>query len=123
MLVFLRSLFGKYFWIQYSSELAYKGQWKLGYFSGYGHLKYKNGSNYVGQFVDGVKHGKGRYSSSSGYEYEGDWFKGEQSGYAKIHYKNGETINTQHRINLKPKAVLGLIIWVFLPIPCINFFC
>lgn len=90
MLVFLRSLFGKYFWIQYSSELAYKGQWKLGHFSGYGHLKYKNGSNYVGQFVDGVKHGKGRYSSSSGYEYEGDWFKGEQSGYAKIQYKNGD---------------------------------
>jgi len=101
MLNFLRFLFGRYFWIQCGSELTYKGQWKSGCFNGYGHLKYKNGSEYVGQFVDGVKHGKGWYSSSSGYEYEGDWLKGKQSGAAKIQYKNGDVYTGEVKDSLR----------------------
>jgi len=101
MLNFLRFLFGRYFWIQCGSELAYKGQWKSGRFNGYGHLKYKNGSEYIGQFVDGVKHGKGWYSSSSGYEYEGDWLKGKQSGAAKIQYKNGDVYTGEVKDSLR----------------------
>lgn len=101
MLNFLCFLFGRYFWIQCSSELTYKGQWRSGRFNGYGHLKYKNGSEYVGQFVDGVKHGKGWYSSSSGYEYEGDWLKGKQTGKAKIQYKNGDVYTGEVKESLR----------------------
>jgi len=101
MLNFLRFLFGRYFWIQCGSELSYKGQWKSGRFNGYGHLKYKNGSEYVGHFVDGVKHGNGWYSSSSGYEYEGDWHKGKQSGKAKIQYKNGDVYTGEVKDSLR----------------------
>jgi len=101
MLNFLRFLFGRYFWIQCGSELTYKGQWKSGRFNGYGHLKYKNGSEYVGQFAHGVKHGKGWYSSSSGYEYEGDWLKGKQSGTAKIQYKNGDVYTGEVKDSLR----------------------
>ena len=34
---------------------------------------YSNGDIYVGQFRDGMKHGKGRMKWSNGQIYEGDW--------------------------------------------------
>ena len=64
-----RYLFGKFFWIKYSSGLHYKGSWKKGRFHGYGCLKYYNGNIFKGYFINGAKHGFGSLISKNGYEY------------------------------------------------------
>ena len=85
-----RFLFGRFFWIQYSKQLKYKGTWRKGLFHGRGTLKYANGSIYTGEFFKGSKNGHGHYISSEAYEYIGDWVGGKQSGNAQINYKNGD---------------------------------
>ena len=85
-----RFLLGRFFWIQYSKQLKYKGTWKNGLFHGKGTLKYSNGSTYTGEFFEGSKNGNGHYISSEGYEYVGDWLSGKQTGKAQVNYKNGD---------------------------------
>ena len=85
-----RFLFGRFFWVQYSKQLKYKGTWKKGLFHGKGILKYSNGSTYKGEFFQGSKNGYGHYTSSEGYEYIGDWAGGRQTGKAQVNYKNGD---------------------------------
>ena len=85
-----RFLFGRFFWVQYSKQLQYKGTWKKGLFHGKGTLRYTNGSTYVGGFVGGAKNGYGHYISPEGYEYAGAWIGGKQTGKAQVHYKNGD---------------------------------
>ena len=43
-------------------------------------VEYDNGS-YEGEIVDGLRHGKGKYTWSNGSEYEGDWVKGKRCGF------------------------------------------
>lgn len=85
-----RFLFGRFFWIQYSKQLKYRGTWRKGLFHGGGELSYANGSSYIGEFFDGSKNGHGHYISSEGYEYIGDWVGGKQTGKAQVSYKNGD---------------------------------
>ncbi len=40
---------------------------------GYGILKYKNGNSYCGDFVKGIKEGKGLYQKSNGETISGVW--------------------------------------------------
>ena len=85
-----RRLFGRLYWVQYSKELSYKGEWKHGSFHGEGHLKYANGNTFTGSFKSGTKHGYGHYKTSNGFEYIGDWLNGYQTGFGAICYKNGD---------------------------------
>ncbi|MDC0900013.1 hypothetical protein OAS11_01580 [Paracoccaceae bacterium] len=85
-----RFLFGRFFWVQYSKKLEYKGTWKKGLFHGKGTLRYANGSTYKGEFFGGAKNGYGHYISPKGYEYIGDWVGGKQTGKAQVNYKNGD---------------------------------
>ena len=71
-----RRLFGRLYWVQYSKELSYKGEWKHGSFHGEGHLKYGNGNTFTGSFKSGTKNGYGHYKTSNGFEYIGDWLNG-----------------------------------------------
>ena len=87
---FLKFIFGKFFWIKYSSDLCYKGSWKQGRFNGKGILKYKNGNVYEGSFKNGAKNGFGRLISIKGYEYHGNWICGKQTGECQVYYKNGD---------------------------------
>ena len=52
-------------------------------------VTYDNGS-YEGEIVDGLRHGKGKYTWSNGSEYEGDWVKGKRCGFGtyKSYSKN-----------------------------------
>ena len=52
-------------------------------------VEYDNGS-YEGEIVDGLRHGKGKYTWSNGSEYEGDWVKGKRCGFGvyKSYSKN-----------------------------------
>ena len=87
---FVRSLFGRFYAINHSDVLTFKGSWRKGLFHGYGILAYKNGGVYEGGFKFGTKHGFGVFSSASGFRYDGEWVDGEQTGFAKIFYKNGD---------------------------------
>jgi len=89
MKTILRRLFGRFYWISYSSTLSYKGAWKNGKFHGSGKLKYSNGTTFRGRFLNGLKHGNGVLLSSTGYRYAGDWVRGKKTGFAIISYKNG----------------------------------
>ncbi len=37
-------------------------------------INYPDGSKYVGDIVNGQKHGKGIYTKGSNYTYDGDWY-------------------------------------------------
>lgn len=86
----IRRLFGRFYTVQFSNTLLYKGTWEKGVFHGYGELTYKNGSRFLGQFQKGNRHGMGKYTSSSGYIYDGEWMFGRPTGKCKITYKNGD---------------------------------
>jgi hypothetical protein len=86
----IRYLFGRFYFVECSELLIYKGSWSKGLFHGYGVLKHKNKSTYLGNFRFGSKHGYGEISSASGFKYAGGWKNGRQTGSAKISYKNGD---------------------------------
>ena len=86
----IRKVFGRFYWVQFSKQLKYRGAWKNNLFNGKGTLIYSNGSTYTGHFFEGAKNGHGHYISSEGFEYIGDWIGGKQTGHAQISYKNGD---------------------------------
>ena len=84
-----RFLFGRFFWIQYSKQLKYKGSWRKGFFHGKGTLKYANGSTYTGDFFEGSKNGlrdgHGElFQVSSNRNYKGTWTKDTLQGKTEI---------------------------------------
>ena len=53
---------------------------------------YPNGYTYEGDWKDGQKHGKGKYTDyADGDTYEGEWKDGTQHGQGKITYTDGGT--------------------------------
>lgn len=48
---------------------------------GRGILKYANGDQYEGEFVDGKKEGKGKWTDRENNTYEGDWVKDKKHGH------------------------------------------
>lgn len=41
---------------------------------------YKGGMKYIGEFLDGQKHGRGIYYDANGNSYEGKWEYGQMNG-------------------------------------------
>eukprot|EP00794_Sanderia_malayensis_P017360 gene17360-19095_t len=74
-------------------EARYTGMWMLGLPHGRGQIKWKTGSTYEGEFVNGYFHGYGIMTFSNepnGEErYEGDWVEGKMHGYGKMTYRDG----------------------------------
>lgn len=48
--------------------------------NGYGIYKWKDGSVYQGQFLNGKKNGKGKYKDTNGSVFEGIWKNGKRHG-------------------------------------------
>ncbi|GET90458.1 hypothetical protein, conserved [Leishmania tarentolae] len=71
---------GRYTWA--SSGAVYDGDWKGGLPHGMGVMNVPgvDGYEYVGEFKDGKRSGKGRCHFSNGRVYEGDWRKDEMDG-------------------------------------------
>lgn len=44
---------------------------------------------YKGQFLNGKRHGEGKYSWTNGDEYEGQWEEGKPHGYGIVSYGKG----------------------------------
>ncbi len=49
---------------------------------------YKDNSKYIGQKVNGIRHGKGKFVYSDGGVYDGEWKYGSMDGYGKLYYPN-----------------------------------
>ena len=80
--------FGKYI---FHNKDFYIGSFKENKFYGYGKLIYTNSREvYQGQFLNGKKHGIGRYFYKNGDIYEGYWEDDMRSGYGFIKYFNGD---------------------------------
>ena len=48
--------------------------------NGFGILMYDKGRKYIGEFVDDLRHGNGRFTFENGSEYDGQWQLGLQHG-------------------------------------------
>lgn len=70
-------------------DRTYKGEFKLGQFSGGGEETVKDGMTYKGQFAADRYHGKGRHQSAEGDVYEGEFEHGELTGKGTYTWKNG----------------------------------
>lgn len=51
------------------------------------------GEKYDGEWVRGLKHGKGKFVFSYGDYYEGEFDKGLKSGHGVIYFKSGAKFN------------------------------
>ena len=56
--------------------------------TGCGSCNYADGL-YIGEFVDGVRQGKGKINFSNGNSYNGDWLDDKQTGFGTLYYKDG----------------------------------
>ncbi|KAJ1096850.1 hypothetical protein NDU88_001981 [Pleurodeles waltl] len=90
---------GKMRWLTTNEE--YTGTWVHGVQTGYGthtwFLKRVPGSQYplrneyIGEFVNGARHGHGKFLYASGAIYDGEWACNKKHGLGKFTFKNGRT--------------------------------
>lgn len=50
---------------------------------------YADGSTYVGEKLNGLRHGKGVFTYTDGGIYDGDWKFGSMDGYGVLYYSSG----------------------------------
>ena len=67
--------YGKYYGLKSNKqwELEYEGEWVQGMRQGRGLRQYSNGEQYEGDFSAGQRHGYGRYTFANGDVYAGEW--------------------------------------------------
>jgi hypothetical protein len=78
---------GKGTWVDPNGSV-YTGGFVDGVRHGFGKYKYTSGASFTGTFVDGVRTGKGTYISQGGDVYDGDWLNNFQTGFAT--FKSGD---------------------------------
>ncbi|XP_072453933.1 radial spoke head 10 homolog B-like isoform X2 [Notamacropus eugenii] len=88
---------GRMRWLTTNEE--YTGQWVKGIQNGFGthtwFLKRIPGSQYplrneyVGDFVNGARHGHGKFFYASGAMYDGNWVSNKKHGFGRLTFKNG----------------------------------
>ena len=62
---------------------------------------YPDGSTYIGQVLNGQRHGQGKYIASNGDIYEGQWFNDRYHGIGIYTWKNGDIYQGQWVNGLK----------------------
>jgi hypothetical protein len=75
-----------------NDRLSFDGEWKEDNISGNGTLKWKAGDSYIGEFKNGLRHGKGvlTYSEKNDLgvvSYDGEWKEGSISGFGTMIYQ------------------------------------
>jgi len=72
-------------------RMCYDGEWKNKAAHGYGVMKWQNGDRYEGDWIDGIRQGKGCYTSkSSGNKYDGEYNNDKKEGSGKYIWSNGD---------------------------------
>ncbi|XP_059270385.1 radial spoke head 10 homolog B [Mustela nigripes] len=92
---------GRMRWLTANEE--YTGQWEKGVQNGFGtyswflkripNSQYPLRNEYVGEFVDGYRHGRGKFYYASGAVYEGEWVSNKKHGMGRLTFKNGRVYN------------------------------
>lgn len=72
----------------YADGVRYEGPYTNDKQTGYGTKYYSNGV-YIGDFLDGQRHGYGVYTFENGSRYEGYWSNGKKHGQGTLYYSNG----------------------------------
>ena len=75
-----------------NSRVSYEGEWKEDKNSGNGTLIWKKGAKFVGEFLNGLRHGHGvlTYAEDSALlSYYGEWKEGKTSGIGTLIWKYG----------------------------------
>jgi hypothetical protein len=66
---------------------------------GRGKLSWTNGSNYTGQFRDGVYHGSGCYlDATAGTKFVGQWDHGRKHGHGRQTWSSGQSYTGNYRL-------------------------
>jgi hypothetical protein len=74
----------------FSDGSKFLGEWKDGLRHGQGKYTYHNGDKYEGEYKDGIQNGQGTLTRSNGEKYVGEWKKGENYGQGTYTWPNGE---------------------------------
>merc|ERR1712083_98609 len=70
-------------------RLMYDGEWKNKVAHGYGVMRWQNGDRYEGDWSDGLRQGKGKYTSkSTGGKYDGEYNNDLKEGSGKYIFSN-----------------------------------
>lgn len=75
--------------IEFDNGDVYEGEMVNGLRHGKGKYTWANGDVYEGEYKDGKYHGQGKYTSSKGWVYEGQFTDGQITGKGKITYATG----------------------------------
>ncbi|XP_021267280.1 radial spoke head 10 homolog B2 isoform X2 [Numida meleagris] len=96
---------GRMRWL--TADQEYVGQWVYGVQHGYGtHIwflkrmpasQYPLRNKYTGDFVNGERHGRGRFIYASGAVYDGEWVHNKKHGKGKFVFKNGNVYEGEFR--------------------------
>ncbi|KAM5213695.1 radial spoke head 10 homolog B isoform 2-T5 [Hipposideros larvatus] len=88
---------GRMRWLTTNEE--YTGQWGKGIQNGFGthtwflkripNSQYPLRNEYIGDFVNGYRHGNGKFYYASGAIYEGEWVSNKKHGMGRLTFKNG----------------------------------
>eukprot|EP00128_Syssomonas_multiformis_P008024 Colp12_sorted_trinity150504_noHs@16594 len=79
----------------------YEGEYINGLREGKGTYKFKNGARYIGEYKEGKKHGNGVLVYPDGSKYEGTWIADQRTGYGTYYYVNGDTYEGEWEGGLK----------------------
>ncbi|CAI2735157.1 unnamed protein product [Schistosoma spindalis] len=84
---------GEFHWDE--TGLVYIGDFKENKITGCGKIIWPNKSEYIGDVVDGIRHGFGTYIDSNGLQYTGQWKNGKKQG------KNGLGCHAWHILRVR----------------------
>tara|TARA_Y100000294_G_scaffold37191_1_gene32779 strand:+ start:177 stop:635 length:459 start_codon:yes stop_codon:yes gene_type:complete len=76
-----------FFWN--TGDMEYVGEYKDGKKHGKGRYTWSDGGIYIGNWKDGKEHGQGTYTSPAGTKYVGEWKEGKYDGQGTETLSNG----------------------------------
>merc|ERR1712038_1237143 len=72
-------------------RMSYDGDWSNKAAHGYGVMRWQNGDRYEGDWVEGMRQGRGKYTcKASGGQYEGDYRGDKKEGTGRYVWSNGD---------------------------------
>ena len=93
--------------VYYKNGIKYEGDFKNNVIDGNGKYIWENGSYYIGQWIKGLKHGKGKlYYENNNIKYDGDYKMDLFDGYGKYIDQNGEYFIGQWSNGMKVKGII-----------------
>ena len=80
---------------------VYKGEWRDGEKNGKGKFTWYDGDVYDGEWKCGIMHGKGTFKWTSGDVYVGEWKAGQVDGKGKMTWKSGEWYDGEWKCGMR----------------------